>query len=151
LCIYFLLPPVPPSKVSLGERCAPKLLFLSFRSDSKFLTTIIVSYAPVKSYPCFIQLGTRWGWVVSITSQPRFTPGERTPGTHWTGDWVGPRAGLDAEARRKILCFCRGSNPGRPVRSQSLYWLSYPGSFGTTWRWLSSFTLRLLYSPVPVG
>jgi hypothetical protein len=31
---------------------------------------------------------------------------------------VGPRADLDEEARRKILCLCRGSNPGRPVRSQ---------------------------------
>jgi hypothetical protein len=57
--------------------------------------------------------------------RPRFTPGERTPGTHWTGGWVSPRAGLDAKARRKILCLCRGSNPGRPVRSQTLYWLSY--------------------------
>jgi hypothetical protein len=50
------------------------------------------------------------------------------PGTHWTRGWVGPRAGLDAEARRKILCLCRGSNPGLPVRSQTLYRLSYPGS-----------------------
>jgi hypothetical protein len=41
---------------------------------------------------------------------------------------VGPRASLDAEAGRKILCFCRGSNPGRPVCSQTLYWLSCPGS-----------------------
>jgi hypothetical protein len=24
-----------------------------------------------------------------------FTPGERAPGTHWIGDWVGPRASLD--------------------------------------------------------
>jgi hypothetical protein len=24
-------------------------------------------------------LGTRWGWLVSITPRPRFTPGERTP------------------------------------------------------------------------
>jgi hypothetical protein len=53
-------------------------------------------------------------------------PGERTPGTHWLGSWVGPRAGLNAEARGKILC--RGSNPGRPIRSQALYWLNYPGS-----------------------
>jgi hypothetical protein len=28
----------------------------------------------------------------------------------------------------KILCLCRGPNPGRPVRSQTLYWLSYPDS-----------------------
>jgi hypothetical protein len=48
--------------------------------------------------------------VVSVTPRPRFTPGERTPGTHWIGGWVGLRAGLDAGARRKILCPCRGSN-----------------------------------------
>jgi hypothetical protein len=47
------------------------------------------------------------------------TPGERDPGTHYIGGWVGPRAGLDAEVRGKILCLCRGSNPGRPVRSQT--------------------------------
>jgi hypothetical protein len=35
--------------------------------------------------------------------------------------WVDPRAGLDAETRGKILCLCRGSNPVRPVRSQTLY------------------------------
>jgi hypothetical protein len=33
------------------------------------------------------------------------------PGTHWIGGWVGPRAGLDAGARREILCPCRGPNP----------------------------------------
>jgi hypothetical protein len=76
-----------------------------------------------------LNLGTRWGWVISIMPRPRFTPGERTPGTHWIGGWVGPRAGLDAEARRKILCPCRGSNPDRPARSQTLYWLSYRGSY----------------------
>jgi hypothetical protein len=32
---------------------------------------------------------------------------------------VGPRAGLDVEVIGKILCLCRGSNPGRPVRSQT--------------------------------
>jgi hypothetical protein len=30
---------------------------------------------------------------------------------------VGPRAGLDAVAKRKTLYPCRDSNPGRPVRS----------------------------------
>jgi hypothetical protein len=33
-----------------------------------------------------------------------FTPGERTPGAHYTGAWVGPRAGLDTEARVVGLC-----------------------------------------------
>jgi hypothetical protein len=42
-------------------------------------------------------------------------PGERTPGTHWIGGWVGLRACLDAGARRKILCPYRGSNLDRPV------------------------------------
>jgi hypothetical protein len=51
----------------------------------------------------------------------RFTPGERTPGTHWIGGWMGLRAGLDAGARIKILCPCRGSNPDRPARSQTVY------------------------------
>jgi hypothetical protein len=45
---------------------------------------------------------------------PRFTPGKRTPGTHWIGGWVGPRAGLDAGARIKI-CPYRGSNLDRPI------------------------------------
>jgi len=30
-------------------------------------------------------------------------PGKGPPGTHWTGGWVGPRAGLDTEVRGKIL------------------------------------------------
>jgi hypothetical protein len=37
------------------------------------------------------------------------------PGTHWIGGWVGLRAGLDAGARGKILCPCRGSNLDRPI------------------------------------
>jgi hypothetical protein len=44
-------------------------------------------------------------------------PWERTPGTHWTGGWVDPRAGLDTEARGKILFLClkshEESNDGR--------------------------------------
>jgi hypothetical protein len=54
------------------------------------------------------------------------SPGKRTPGTHCTGGWVGPRAGLDTEVRGKKLYLCRGSNPGRPASSQTLHWLSYP-------------------------
>jgi hypothetical protein len=32
----------------------------------------------------------------SASRPGRFTPEERTPGTHWIGGWVGPRVGLDA-------------------------------------------------------
>jgi hypothetical protein len=37
-------------------------------------------------------------------------PGERSPGTHCTGGWVGPRSSLDTEVGGKILCPCRRSN-----------------------------------------
>jgi hypothetical protein len=38
------------------------------------------------------------------TSRPgRFTHGDRTPGTHWTGGWVDLRTGLDALEKRKLL------------------------------------------------
>jgi hypothetical protein len=33
---------------------------------------------------------------------------------------VGLRAGLDTEARGKVLCPRQGSNPGRPARRQTL-------------------------------
>jgi hypothetical protein len=51
-------------------------------------------------------------------------PRGKEPGTHSTGGWVGPRAGLDTEVRGKILSPVPGiepRSPGRPTRSQSLY------------------------------
>jgi hypothetical protein len=42
-------------------------------------------------------------------------PWERTPGTHRTGGWVGPRASLDMEVRGKILLPLPGINLARPV------------------------------------
>jgi hypothetical protein len=53
-------------------------------------------------------------------------PLERTC-AHRIGGWVDFGAGLDTETRGKILC--KGSNPGRPVCSQTIYSLSYPSSF----------------------
>jgi hypothetical protein len=38
-------------------------------------------------------------------------PRRKDPGTHWIGGWVGPRAGLDAEARGKNICLCRDRTP----------------------------------------
>jgi hypothetical protein len=62
-----------------------------------------------------IDLSTRWGWGVSIMPWPSFSPGEKTPGSHCTGEWVGPRAGLHTEARKKSFHLCWGSNLDRPV------------------------------------
>jgi hypothetical protein len=43
--------------------------------------------------------GSEW----SASRPGRFTPKERSAGTHWTEDWVGLRAGLDTVLKRKIL------------------------------------------------
>jgi hypothetical protein len=46
-----------------------------------------------------LELGTSWEW--SASRPDRFIPMERAPGTHWIGDWVGSRAGLDAVVGRR--------------------------------------------------
>ena len=51
----------------------------------------------------------------------RTLPRER-PGTHYTGGWVGPRAGLDGG---KDLAPHPDPIPNRPARSHLLYRLSY--------------------------
>jgi hypothetical protein len=38
----------------------------------------------------------------SASRPGRFTPGERAPGTHWVGSWVGPKASLETVEKRKI-------------------------------------------------
>jgi hypothetical protein len=53
-------------------------------------------------------------WSVSRPGRA-LPPGKGPPGTRWTGDWVGPRAGLNTEARGKILSPLMGSNLDRPV------------------------------------
>jgi hypothetical protein len=59
--------------------------------------------------------------VVSTTPRP-LNPRD-IPGTHCTGGWVGPRAGLDVCEKSRPT---RIRSPDRPARSQSLYRLSYP-------------------------
>jgi hypothetical protein len=52
-------------------------------------------------------------------------PGRFTPGTHWTGGWVGPNDCLGAVVKRKNRYPCRELNPDRPARSSVtvLTWL----------------------------
>jgi hypothetical protein len=69
----------------------------------------------------FLDPGAR-GWVVSTTPRPLY-PRER-PGTHYTGDWVGPMAGLDVcEKSRHHRDFFFAPRTVQPVASR--YRLSY--------------------------
>jgi hypothetical protein len=43
-------------------------------------------------------------------------PRGKDPGTHCTGGWVGPRAGLDTDVRGKILSPLPEIEPRRPGR-----------------------------------
>jgi hypothetical protein len=64
-----------------------------------------------------------------VSRPGRALPRGKDPGTHCTGGWVGPRAGLDTEATGKNPLPPPGiepRSPGRPARSQTLYWLRYP-------------------------
>jgi len=47
------------------------------------------------------------------------------PGTHYTGGWVGPTAGLDGCGKIR--------SADRPARSESLYGLSYPDPIVNTY------------------
>jgi hypothetical protein len=63
-------------------------------------------------------VGGKW----SVSFPGSFTAGEKAPGTHWIGGWVGPRAGLDAAEKRKFLTLLglKLLSLGHPSHSQSL-------------------------------
>jgi hypothetical protein len=44
-------------------------------------------------------VGGEW----SASNPGHFTPGERAPGFHWIGGWMGLRTGLDDMEKRKFL------------------------------------------------
>jgi len=66
-----------------------------------------------------------------------------------TPDCLGLRSGLHAVANRKVLCFNRESNLGRPTRSMSLYWLSDRALF-KTWIWHENLRIIVWDSCIPL-
>jgi hypothetical protein len=91
------------------------------------------AYGGVNAYIHIFLTSELAGGEWSALRSYRFTPpppGERAPGTHWIGDWVCPRAGLDGVEKRKCLTLpgLELRPLGRPARSQSLCRLRYPGS-----------------------
>jgi hypothetical protein len=89
------------------------------------------AYGGVDVYIHIFLTSTLVGGEWSVSRPCHFTPGERIPGTSWTGGWVGTRAGLDDAEKRKFLALpgLELRLLGRPARSQSLYRLRYPGSW----------------------
>jgi hypothetical protein len=64
--------------------------------------------------PSYSRPNSRWGWVVSVTTWPRFSPGERTPvpivqEAGWAPEPVW------TQATGKIICLCLRSNLDPPV------------------------------------
>jgi hypothetical protein len=79
----------------------------------------------------------------------RLTPSERTSGTYLIGGWVGPRAVLDAVAKRKIPSSRRESNPRTPIVqpvAYSLYRPSYQGSYFMYVGFITSHFMRATVS-----
>jgi hypothetical protein len=62
--------------------------------------------------------------VVSVAPRPLFSPRERTTGTHWTGGWVGPTAGLDTEIRGKNLL--RSAGDRTSITPSSRHYTDWP-------------------------
>jgi hypothetical protein len=77
--------------------------------------------------------------MVSVTPRPRFTPRERTPGTHCTGGWVGPRAGLDTEDREPFKA--HACHMPRPPHSP---WLDLPNDI---WGWVQIMKFLVVQLP----
>jgi len=55
--------------------------------------------------------------ITSALEEGEIYLGDTTHGTDWIGDLVGPRADLNAVAKRKDICPRRESNPDPPSRS----------------------------------
>jgi hypothetical protein len=88
------------------------------------------------------------GWVVS--TMPRLLYRWVRPGTHCTGGWVGPRAGLDVCEKSRPTGI---RYPDHPAHSQSLYQLSYPApiSVPSNFYLYFGYNITELYSCAPVS
>jgi hypothetical protein len=74
--------------------------------------------------PHFLDLGTSWRWVVSFTPRPHYplwktlTPDKGLGGSQSRSGRLGKNSWPYRDSN---------SNPSRPARSLSLYWIRYPG------------------------
>jgi hypothetical protein len=61
-----------------------------------------------------------------LLNAPAALPPGKTPGIHWIGGWVGPRAGLDDMERRKPLPVAKPTALSRVQTNMNYDWLILP-------------------------
>jgi hypothetical protein len=94
--------------------------------------------------PTHSRIRHKMWWAVSVMVSRALARG-KNPRYPFRRGWMGPRAGVNKQATGKILSPLPGIEPrsrGRPTRSQTLHWLSYPG---TPWKCVICKRLRLIY------
>jgi len=57
-----------------------------------------------ESGPCPHREGTKWRQVLDLSLRPLYPRGMSPKLIHWTGGWVGARAGLAGLEKGKISC-----------------------------------------------
>jgi hypothetical protein len=93
------------------------------KGKSKLLPVLLTEHHAMKAYwgveVCSTHSLTSvvYGGEWSASRSGRFTPREISPGLHWIGSWVGPRAGLGAVVKRKIRSLCHP-----PIHALPLVW-----------------------------
>jgi hypothetical protein len=102
------------------------------------------------------------GWVVNVTPRPRFTPWEMTPGIHWIGGCVGPRAGLDTGYRKNLTAsagdwttITPSSSPYSNTKLTELPWLLLDIGTATVlrsflWKGKIHYRVHKIQRPVPI-
>jgi hypothetical protein len=117
-------------QLSMSADCSFSVTWASLRDASRLQSGNHTFIYKGKAVPRHIYGGAGWRTQFSsysmISALDRVSgqrhapaaiyPRGRASGTHWTGVWVGPRAGLDKEARGKIFFIPPGIEP----RSSSL-------------------------------
>jgi hypothetical protein len=95
-----------------------------------------------KRYSSTLSLTSALEGVGGQRHAPAALPPQKIPGTHFTGGWVGLRAGLDGCGKARPH---RESISGPPARTKSLYQLCYPGA-----RWGIEHTDITLHKQVKI-
>jgi hypothetical protein len=113
LCIHFSSPPcvqrVPPILLYLISLIIFSEQYNSWSSYSRKFSPLLILKSPKekksKAVPLHAMVAPTHSWPQGVSGQchapAALCPGERTPGTHCTGGWVGLRAGLDTDVREK--------------------------------------------------